>query len=105
MTDVYEVELCRIGSSTATPCPNPATTEDEYGVKVCGAHRRIIALGREIDGYCLAAELLEEAIAKLEEHEIFGASGLPLLKRAYNEAVAEHERLEQEMDALDPLKA
>ena len=105
MNEVYEVELCRVGSSTDRPCPNLATVEDELGGKVCEAHRRLIELGREADGYCLAEEFLDEAIEKLKCLDIYGEAGIPLLERARAEAIAEHQRVKQEMDALDPLKA
>jgi hypothetical protein len=105
MNEVYEVELCRVGSSTDRPCPNLATVEDELGAKVCEAHRRVFELRREADGYCLAEEFLDEAIEKLKGLEIFGEAGIPLLEKARAEAIAEHQRVKREMDALDPLKA
>ena len=105
MNEVYEVELCRVGSSTGRPCPNLATVEDEIGGKVCEAHRRMIELGREADGYCLAEEFLDEAIEKLKGLDIYGEAGIPLLEGARAEAIAEHQRVKREMDALDPLKA
>ena len=105
MNEVYEVELCRVGSSSARPCPNLATTEDALGGKVCEAHRRMIELRWEADGYCLAEEFLDEAIEKLKCLDIYGEAGIPLLERARAEAIAEHQRVKQEMDALDPLKA
>ena len=105
MNEVYEVELCRVGSSSGHPCPNLATTENALGEKVCEAHRRMVELGWEADGYCLAEEFLAEAIEKLKGLEIFGEAGILLLERARAEAIAEHQRVKREMDALDPLKA
>ena len=104
MNEVYEVELCRVGSSTDRPCPHLATVEDEIG-KVCEAHRRMFELGREADGYCLAEEFLDEVIEKLKGLEIFGEAGIPLLERARAEAIAEHQRVKREIDALEPLRA
>jgi hypothetical protein len=93
-----------VGSKTDNPCPNIATVEDECGVMICEAHRRVFELGKALDGYVLAEEFLGEAIEKLEELSIYGASGIPLLRRARDEARAEHQRIRQAMDILSPCR-
>jgi len=73
-------DLCRAGWQTQRSCPHPATAYIIDHYPVCEGHRRVFELGRQVDAYALALDILGDVTAYARAFEDQGEVLLELLE-------------------------